>query len=188
MSVTSLLPPNRAALEVALEQVTARTLDPDTIATLWDPNTCPAALLPWMAWAYSVDEWDDEWSDDVKRWVVFESMTIHKMKGTPSSIRRVMDALDFGDVDIIEGRASHTYAGAASHDGGIHYGSDAAGWAWYEIRVHKLLSNRQAAIARAMLAAVAPARCHLFALNFTDAVLIHNGVAHYDGAYNYGVA
>ena len=47
----SLLPPNASALERKLEQATLRlgTL-PVPLRELWNPDTCPAHLLPWLAW------------------------------------------------------------------------------------------------------------------------------------------
>jgi P2-related tail formation protein len=51
----SLLPPNVSGLERALEQASARVGDiPVPIDPLWNPATCPARLLPWLAWALSV--------------------------------------------------------------------------------------------------------------------------------------
>lgn len=30
---------------------------PVSIRELWNPDTCPANLLPWLAWSFSVDRW-----------------------------------------------------------------------------------------------------------------------------------
>lgn len=187
MTVASLLPPNRSALDAALEQATALTLDPAAIATLWDPNTCPAALLPWLAWAYSVDDWDDSWSETAMRNVIADSIAIHKTKGTPSAIRRVMAAIGYGEVDIIEGRSQSVYDGTHTYNGAITYG-DVFGWAYYQIKAHKLLTNAQADMVRQLLASITPARCHLWNLDFTDATLLYNGIAVYDGSYNHGAS
>ena len=57
--VESLLPTGKTALETALEAATAP--DPalfDQVRNLWNPQTCPASHLPWLAWAVSVDYWD----------------------------------------------------------------------------------------------------------------------------------
>jgi len=46
----------------------------------------------------------------------------------------------------------------------------------------------QAAQVRKILASVAPARCHLKGLYFTQAANRYNAVISYDGTYTYGVA
>ena len=46
----------------------------------------------------------------------------------------------------------------------------------------------QAALLRQTLAAFAPARCHLAALDYTQAPLTYNGAATYNGNYNHGAS
>ncbi|SMG67375.1 phage tail protein I, partial [methanotrophic bacterial endosymbiont of Bathymodiolus sp.] len=93
-SQTSLLPFNATKQERDLESVLLRSaLLPVNIATVWDPQTCPIELLPWLAWALSVDTWDSEWPESTKRALIANSVQIHKTKGTVSAIERVMNAL-----------------------------------------------------------------------------------------------
>ena len=74
----SLLPPNATLLERALERLINQATDiPVTIKTLWDPLLCPAELLPWLAWAYSVDRWMDSWPEQIKRQVINDAFVIH---------------------------------------------------------------------------------------------------------------
>ena len=54
---------------------------------------CPEALLPWLAWALSVDDWDSLWPESIKRNLIAESISIHRIKGTVSAIRRVLRVL-----------------------------------------------------------------------------------------------
>ena len=61
----------------------------------------PAALLPWLAWAVSVDYWDSSWTEQQKRNVVAASIEVHQHKGTVSAMRRVVEALGF-DFSIVE--------------------------------------------------------------------------------------
>ena len=62
MTIKSLLPPHRSELELAIEAVQARLGDVTVpVAKLWDAAQCPEALLPWLAWALSVDTWDTLW-------------------------------------------------------------------------------------------------------------------------------
>lgn len=90
----SLLPPNATKLERDLEQVIANAIDIEVlIQDLWDPYKCPFTLLPWLAWAYSVDHWEDSWPEHIKRGVVANSFDVHKHKGTPYALQRALDSL-----------------------------------------------------------------------------------------------
>lgn len=94
--MSDLLPP----AATALERNTAEALaDADALPVpmrdLWNPATCPAALLPFLAWARSVDRWDVAWSDAVKRNVIAASWDVHKHKGTIAALRRVVEPLGY---------------------------------------------------------------------------------------------
>lgn len=58
---------------------------------LWNPWKCPAGFLPYLAWAFSVDSWDESWSEQEKRTVISESFRLHQRKGTIEAIRRVVE-------------------------------------------------------------------------------------------------
>lgn len=91
---TSLLPPNATPLERALEQG-VRILALDTpVDVIDDPLACPAELLPWLAWAASVDTWDTDWSDAEKRNVIATSLAFHRLKGTRFSVETVLARFD----------------------------------------------------------------------------------------------
>ncbi len=62
---------------------------------MWNPATCPAELLPFLAWAFSVDRWDPAWPLTTKRSVTAASFAIHRKKGTISALRRVVEPLGF---------------------------------------------------------------------------------------------
>lgn len=86
-----LLPSNATPQELAIERSTARLSAPDVpIADLWNPATCPVELLPWLAWALSVDTWDDTWSEAVKRSQIANSISIHRRKGTAKAVKDVV--------------------------------------------------------------------------------------------------
>ena len=90
----TLLPPHATPLERALEQALARIEDvPVPVDTLWDPQACPAELLPWLAWAWSVDEWDPEWPEEVKRRVIAAAPEVHRRKGTRAAVERALKAI-----------------------------------------------------------------------------------------------
>ena len=94
--IVSLLPPNASPLERALEAAIAPRVTSEVIRQVWDPATCPAKLLPWLAWAMSVDYWEDEWAEDQKRGVIAASIQVHRRKGTVSAMRRVVEGLGYG--------------------------------------------------------------------------------------------
>lgn len=88
----SLLPPNSTSFERALES--AVKLDcPVAIEQLWDPESCPVALLPWLAWALSVDTWDAAWPEAIQRRVIANSPAVHRAKGTRAAVQAALDGL-----------------------------------------------------------------------------------------------
>ena len=63
-----LLPPNATAEERALSlAAAARGIEAESVRLTWRPDDCRAELLPWLAWAFHVDDWDDGWSEAAKR-------------------------------------------------------------------------------------------------------------------------
>ncbi|CNJ51511.1 phage tail fibers [Yersinia enterocolitica] len=63
-----LLPVGSSVLEVAAARACAELENtPVPIRQLWNADTCPLPLLPYLAWAYSVDRWDEKWPEATKR-------------------------------------------------------------------------------------------------------------------------
>lgn len=89
-----LLPSNSTSLERALANVQVNDL-PVPLRELMDPQRCPVALLPYLAWAWSVDRWDPEWQESVKRNAVAAAFRIHQHKGTIAALRRVVEPLGY---------------------------------------------------------------------------------------------
>ncbi|MCO8161989.1 phage tail protein I [Pseudomonas sp. 21LCFQ010] len=89
----SLLPNSSTTFEQRLENARLIDLDPDVILKLWNPWTCPLHLLPQLAWALSVDEWNDNWDEATQRQVVANSVQIHRLKGTVGAVERAMESL-----------------------------------------------------------------------------------------------
>lgn len=91
-----LLPPNATSLERRAAQALAQIERvPIPIRELHDPDRCPVELLPYLAWARSVDRWDDSWSERTKREVIKASPFIHRHKGTIGALRRVVEPLGY---------------------------------------------------------------------------------------------
>ncbi|MBB3306351.1 MULTISPECIES: phage tail protein I [unclassified Enterobacter] len=92
----SLLPPGSSALERRLAQACSDISGLNVpLRDLWNPDTCPVNFLPYLAWAFSVDRWDESWAESVKRKVVKDAFYIHQHKGTVSAIRRVVEPLGY---------------------------------------------------------------------------------------------
>lgn len=97
-----LLPSNADPQERAQSEAIARISDvPILVRESWNPQTCPASLLPWLAWALSVDEWDTEWTEQEKRDVIESSLMIHRHKGTIGAVRRALTPLGYL-VEVVE--------------------------------------------------------------------------------------
>ncbi len=89
--MSSLLPPNATDQERALDEAIARLGEVAVpIKDLWNPQTCPVAFLPWLAWALSVDNWDATWPVATKRAMITESLELHRHKGTPWAVERAL--------------------------------------------------------------------------------------------------
>lgn len=83
------LPPNAEILERAYIESGTRILDQTIpIDTVWDAWRCPAPLLPWLAYALSVDFWDDAWDEVTKRRAIADAPELHRRKGTRWAVER----------------------------------------------------------------------------------------------------
>ena len=99
----SLLPPNATKLLKDLEGVAADSIDlPTPNRFVNNPDLAPANILPWLAWALSVDDWSEEWSIDVRRNVIKASLEVHRRKGTIGSLKRALSAFNYQNIKIEE--------------------------------------------------------------------------------------
>ncbi|MGK5079639.1 phage tail protein I [Janthinobacterium sp. HLX7-2] len=116
----NLLPPNASAIERAIA-ATGAGIDtlPVAVREIWNPATCPAALLAWLAWALAVDEWDEAWSEAVKRTVIADAIQVHRHRGTVWSLKKSLAPLGMA-VEVIDQasqRASYAALESAQLDG-----------------------------------------------------------------------
>lgn len=70
----------------------------EKLRTLWDPHLCPSSELPLLAWAWSVDIWDDGWPETRKREVIAEARAYHSRKTTLAGYRM---ALGYRDAQLL---------------------------------------------------------------------------------------
>jgi phage tail P2-like protein len=90
--MNSLIPDSASPFLQELMQTSAplEMIDPSLIETIWDAWSCPAALLPWLAWALSVDQWDDGWDEITKRQTIAQSPEYHEIKGTRAAVETAL--------------------------------------------------------------------------------------------------
>ena len=102
MTDLSLLPANSRTLERELAHLTAQL---ETIevpfSRIWDADSCPAEYLPFLAYAWSIDEWDDAWSVETQRDVISNSIWVHQRKGTLSAVKRALALMNY-DLSLYE--------------------------------------------------------------------------------------
>ncbi|MGP0844430.1 phage tail protein I [Serratia sp. CY83965] len=99
----TLLPPNAIPAERALEQATIEEVIsiPDLIRIVKNPALCPVELLPWLAWEFSVDTWNTDWTEAEKRAAIARAAYIHRHRGTRAAIEMSLSSSPFAS-DVIE--------------------------------------------------------------------------------------
>lgn len=92
----SLLPVGSSDLEIAAAKACAElSRTPIPLRQLCDPDSCPSNLLPYLAWAFSVDRWDEKWPEIIKRQAIKDAYFIHRHKGTVGALRRVVEPFGY---------------------------------------------------------------------------------------------
>lgn len=180
-----LLPSNASPLERALSRAAGRFAPAPVIPGLWNAYTCPAALLPHLAWALAVDDWDPTWGEDRKRDAIANARYIHQHKGTLAAVRRALAVMGHPDAVIIERSGNISYDGAATYNGVEHYayGLD---WAVFKVTLNRPVTIDQAAAITTLINRVKRNCVHLAALDFSQAALRYGGAATYNGTYSHG--
>ena len=94
------LPLNSTPLELAVEAANyENTLIP--LRSLYNADTCPEHLLPYLASAWSVDRWNNNWTQEAKRTAIRSAYDVHARKGTIGALRRVVEPLGYL-IDVVE--------------------------------------------------------------------------------------
>jgi len=124
VDVTTILPPNATDLERNIEQSATRAIEqlPVPIRDLWNPDTCPRHLLPWLAWALDVELWQSDWPEAVQRSAIKASIDVHNHMGTAGGLKLALESLGYSYVVITEfvnlfHRGSFTHNGSRTHVG-----------------------------------------------------------------------
>lgn len=168
MSNDRLLPVGSSLLEVAAAQAAADIMRvPVPLRTLWNPQTCPVALLPYLAWALSVDRWDFNWPEVTRRSVIADSFYVHQHKGTISAIRRVVEPLGYV-IRVLEWWETGTEPGTFGLDIGV---------------TEKGITEEMYLEMERLIADAKPASRHLVNLNIIQDIpgYLYSGGLSYDG-------
>lgn len=97
-----LLPSNATPFERNLSLMSDRIFDvPVIVKEVWNANTAPEDVLPWLAWALSVDDWDTNWTEEQKRNVIRTAPATQKIKGTLGAVQLQLASIGI-DVQIQE--------------------------------------------------------------------------------------
>lgn len=185
-TVPTLLPNSSSPLERAVSAATGRFAPSAVAPDLWDAATCPLALLPQLAWALAVDDWDATWGEDRKRTAIANALYIHRHKGTPAAIRRALATVEQGDATLIERADYRHYDGTIDYNG-LHHHGGAVHWATYAIVLKRAITIDQSLAITAALRRVVRNCVHLIALDFREVAIRYNGAATYAGAYTHGI-
>lgn len=165
----SLLPRNSTSFERSLEKVTRSNMS-SPIRTLWNPSKCPVNLLHVMALTFQVDQWDDAWSIDAKIHTLEDAFNVHRIRGTPASIKRVLRNAGYGDARLEEEP------------------SDSDTWFQYHVYMSQPITIRQAEQVMSMLEDAAPLHCQLVGLHFDEVSFLYDATIDFDGEYAFGSA
>ena len=98
----NLLPPNSTELERKVADKLGNNSNlPVNLRSLVTLNDVPSQFLPHLAWENSVDRWQQDWSEEIKKQQIKASFEIHKYKGTNYALRKIVEAFGY-NVTIYE--------------------------------------------------------------------------------------
>jgi len=90
----SLLPINASQLLKDLENSSLKATSLEALNRyVTNPDLAPDNILPWLAWAVSVDDWSDNWPKVIKREMIKNSISLHQIKGTKRAIKKALEII-----------------------------------------------------------------------------------------------
>ena len=66
-----------------------------------NPDKLEVDFLPWLAWMVSVDNWSDNWPENIKREMIKNSISLHQIKGTKKAIKKALEIIGISG-EIVE--------------------------------------------------------------------------------------
>lgn len=94
--MSDLLPPNSTELERNLAKARSEEIELEKrLNVLINIDSAPDQFLNFLAIQHSVDYWRDDWSPSLKRAILKQSFSRHKIKGTPASIKKSLEPFGY---------------------------------------------------------------------------------------------
>ena len=142
------------------------------IRHLYNPDTCPVALLPYLACFISVDAPSVDFSETQLRQLIRDSYILHTRKGTIQALKDVIASLGYRLNRIEEGVASTPAVPATD-------------WARYRLVMDTALTIESGRALQKLIVGAAPVSRELVEITY-DQANSYNGVIRYDGTHAYG--
>lgn len=126
-------------------------------------------------------------SDQAKRKLIKEAYELHRYKGTPYAIKKMLRTLGCGEVRIHEGGGHKKHDAIIRYRDGFHQRGSTERWAHYQIEfLSQPIQKKQIEYIRRCIQHYAPARCVLVGFKQARGTLKHNGHAQRNGQYSRG--
>lgn len=184
--MTSLLPPNATTLERNIERTQLRYAPSRLIPTLWNHQTCPANMLPWLAASLSVDVWEESWPEETKRLAIANTIELHKINGSAGAIRIALDGAGHADATIVE-RVDYQLRDGTKPREGIYRRGGASRWATFMVILNRPTSSRWAEQIRKRIIAAKRNCCELVELRYSASSMVRDGTTPRDGTHLRGM-
>lgn len=124
--MNELLPHNATRFETDLSGAISQISDvPVPVRDMWNPDTAPEELLPWLAWALSIDDWVTTWTDREKRDAIKAAIFVQKTKGTIGAVKAQLAVMNI-DVDVVEWHQNEVIGPAYTYEIRVDASSNAA--------------------------------------------------------------
>ncbi|ENU57134.1 Phage tail protein I [Acinetobacter guillouiae MSP4-18] len=92
----NLLPPNATDFEHKIVETSAQMTELNAdLSRLIRIDDAPSDFLSILAWQFSVDRWQDDWPDEVKRAQIKNSIKVHQHKGTNYALRQIVESFGY---------------------------------------------------------------------------------------------
>lgn len=92
----NLLPPNATDFENKIVETSAQITELNAdLSSLIRIDDAPSDFLSILAWQFSVDRWQDDWPDEVKRAQIKNSIKVHQHKGTNYALRQIIESFGY---------------------------------------------------------------------------------------------
>ena len=187
---------------VASDVVGALSSEIKAVKDLANAGTCEAKYLPYLAYAFKVDFWDESLREVDKRDLIKASLKLHQLKGTRWAILEVLKAVGLSiqnyEAIIVEYKDRNSYKYDVKRDGSYTYNSEAkhndglniydfvfSNWADFAVIIKTTISESQAVLAKKLIEIYKPVRCVLIGFVFDRKQ--RDGAIFYDSAYTHGL-